>query len=185
MTGSDTALSDGQAKKAYHRRIISWAWYDWANHAYITTTATTFFPPYFIAIAAASFIAMGASPGDEAAKAVARGTASNVFALTVSFALLVSAIFAPILGAYADITGMRKRLLIITTIPASLCSSLMFILVTGMWPLGLGLYFVTQVCLNIALGFSSSLLPHVALREDMNRVSSLGYAMGYVGGGLL
>ena len=185
MTGSDTALSDAQAKKAYHRRIISWAWYDWANHAYITTTATTFFPPYFIAIAAASFIAMGASPGDEAAKAVARGTASNVFALTVSFALLVSAILAPILGAYADITGMRKRLLIITTIPASLGSSLMFILVTGMWQLGLGLYFVTQVALNIALGFSSSLLPHVALREDMNRVSSLGYAMGYVGGGLL
>jgi len=185
MIGSDTALSDGQTKKAYRRRIISWAWYDWANHAYITTTATTFFPPYFIAIAAASFIAVGASPGDEAAKAVARGTASNVFALTVSFALLMSAILAPILGAYADITGMRKRLLIITTIPASLGSSLMFVLVTGMWQLGLGLYFMTQVALNIALGFSSSLLPHIALREDMNRVSSRGYAMGYVGGGLL
>ena len=185
MTGSDTVLSDADTQKAYHRRILSWAWYDWANHAYITTTATTFFPPYFIAIAVASFIAVGASPSDEAARAVARGAASNVFALTVSFALLISAILAPILGAYADITGMRKRLLILATIPASLGSSLMFILTTGMWQLGLGLYFVTQVALNIALGLSSSLLPHVALGEDMNRVSSLGYAMGYVGGGLL
>ena len=55
--GSDALFSDDQAKKAYKRRIISWAWYDWANHAYITTTASTFFPPYFIAIAAASFMA--------------------------------------------------------------------------------------------------------------------------------
>ena len=112
-------------------------------------------------------------------------TASNVFALTVSCALLVAAVLAPVMGAYADITGARKRLLIGTTIVASLFSSLMFILVTGMWQLGLALYFVTQVAMNIALGFSSSLLPHVALPEDMNRVSSLGYAMGYVGGGLL
>jgi UMF1 family MFS transporter len=185
MMESSTALSDAQRQKAYNRRVISWAWYDWANHAYITTTATSFFPPYFIAIATTSFITMGASPSDEAVKVFARDTASNVFALMVSFSLLVSAISAPIMGTYADITGMRKRLLIITTIPASLGSSLMFILVTGMWKLGLGLYLVTQVAMNIALGLSSSLLPHVALKEDMNRVSSLGYAMGYVGGGLL
>jgi UMF1 family MFS transporter len=61
----------------------------------------------------------------------------------------------------------------------------MFILVTGMWQLALVLYFVSQVGMNITLGFSSSLLPHVASQKDMNRVSSLGYAMGYVGGGLL
>ena len=185
MIGSDTALSNVQTQKAYNRRIISWAWYDWANHAYITTTASTFFPPYFIAIAAASFMAVGPSPSDEAAKAVARDTASNVFALTVSFALLVAAALAPFVGTYADITGMRKRLLVITTIGASLFSSLMFTLVTGMWQVALVLYFVTQVAMNMALGLSSSLLPHIALQEDMNRVSSLGYAMGYAGGGLL
>ncbi len=182
---STIALSDAQAQKAYNRRVLSWAWYDWANHAYITTTATTFFPPYFIAIATASFMAMGASASDEAARLIARDTASNVFALMVSFSLLVSAALAPIMGTYADITGMRKRLLIMTTIPASVGSSMMFVLVADMWKLGLGLYFVTQVALNIALGFSSSLLPHVALQQDMNRVSSLGYAMGYLGGGLL
>lgn len=182
---SDAALSDAQLQKSYDRRVISWAWYDWANHAYITTTASTFFPPYFIAIATASFMAIGASVSDEAAKAVARDIASNVFALTISFALLVSAVLAPIVGAYADITGMRKRLLVITTIAASLVSSLMFILVTGMWQLALVLYFVSQVGMNMTLGFSSSLLPHVASQKDVNRVSSLGYAMGYVGGGLL
>jgi MFS transporter, UMF1 family len=179
------AQPDLQAQKAYNRRVFSWAWYDWANHAYITTTASTFFPPYFVAIAATAFLAAGASPNDKAAMDLARDSASNAFALTVSLALFISAFLAPIIGAFADITGKRKRLLVITTIGVSLVSSLMFILTTGMWVLGLVLYFITQIAMNMALGFSSSLLPHVARSDDMNRVSSLGYAMGYVGGGLL
>jgi UMF1 family MFS transporter len=61
----------------------------------------------------------------------------------------------------------------------------MFILTTGMWQLALLLYFFSQVLMNFCLGFSSSLLQHVTRPDDMNRVSSLGYAMGYVGGGLL
>jgi UMF1 family MFS transporter len=177
--------ADLQAEKDYKRRVSSWTWYDWANHSYITTTASTFFPPYFIAIAAVAFLAAGASINDEAAAKLARDNASNLYALTVSFALLVAAILAPIIGALADISGARKRLLVGTTIVASVFSSLMFILVTGMWQLGLILYFVTQVAMNIALGLSSSLLPHVARPDDVSRVSSLGYAMGYVGGGTL
>jgi UMF1 family MFS transporter len=178
-------LPAAQEKKIYERRILSWAFYDWADHAYITTTASTFFPPYFIAIAAVSFIAVGASSSDPAALAVARDTASNIFALMVSLALFVAAILAPILGAVADLTGRRKRLLIVSTIAASLVSSLMFTLTTGMWQMGLLLYFLSQVAMNISLGFSSSLLPHIAHPKDMDRVSSFGYAMGYIGGGVL
>lgn len=176
---------DLSSEKTYHRRIQSWAWYDWANHAYITTTASTFFPPYFIAIAAPAFMAVGAAASDPAAQALARDSASNVFALVVSLALLVAAVLAPLVGAFADITGGRKRLLVITTVFASVIASMMFILQTGMWVLGLVLYFLTQVLMNIALGLSSSLLPHITTPDDMNRVSSLGYAMGYVGGGVL
>jgi UMF1 family MFS transporter len=164
---------------------MAWAWYDWANHAYITTTASTFFPPYFISIAAASFLAAGASSTDIAAQAVARNAASDVFAAIVSIALLVAAVLAPLVGAYADITGQRKRLLLVATLIASVVASMMFILTTGMWVMGLILYFISQVGMNIALGASSSLLPQVSRADDINRVSSLGYAMGYVGGGLL
>ena len=182
---SSEAASDLQAQKTYNRRIMSWAWYDWANHAYITTTASTFFPPYFISIATVAFLAAGSSVTDPAAAALARDTASNVFALTVSFALLIAAVLAPVVGAIADLTGRRKRLLVVVTIFASVVSSLMFILTTGMWVMGLVLYFFSQIAMNIALGFSSSLLPHVARQDDMNRASSQGYAMGYFGGGLL
>lgn len=87
--------------------------YDWANHGYITTTATTFFPPHFIAIAAPAFLAAG---GAASASVEARDTASNVFALTVSGALFVAAVLAPVVGTFADITGRRKRLLLGTTV---------------------------------------------------------------------
>lgn len=172
---------DGE--RFYKRRIFAWSLYDWADHAYITTLAATFFPPYFIAIASSAFLLVGQVNGEAADHA--RDTASNVFAFAVSLALLASAIVAPIVGTYADITGRRKRILIIATIIGGTLSSMMFVLTTGLWQLGLVLYFLTQMSLNIALGLNSSLLPHVARKDDMNRASSLGYAMGYIGGAVL
>jgi UMF1 family MFS transporter len=61
----------------------------------------------------------------------------------------------------------------------------MFTLTTGRWEMALAFYFTTQVVIYIALGLNSSLLPHIAHHDDLNRVSSLGYAMGYAGGGIL
>jgi len=171
-----------RAEHAYRRRILAWSLYDWANHGYITTTATTFFPPHFIAIAAPAFLVAG---GAVSASALARDTASNVFALTVSLALFVAAVLAPVVGTYADITGRRKRLLLAVTVIGGTLASAMFTLTPGHWQLALVLYFATQVAVNLALGLNSSLLPHVARPEDMPRASSLGYAMGYVGGGVL
>jgi MFS transporter, UMF1 family len=171
--------------KKYRLRVLSWSLYDWADHAYITTTATTYFPPYYLAIAAPVFMKAGTGLTDEAAKALSRDTASNIFAFTVAFALFVAAILAPIVGTYADITDQRKKLLVRITVAGGILASSMFLLIQGMWMPALVLYFLTQVTVNIALGLNSSLLPHIAMPEDMNRVSSLGYAMGYIGGGLL
>src|SRR5262249_7108006 len=64
-------------------------------------------------------------------------------------------------------------------------ASLMFTLVTGLWLLGLLLFMGGQIALNIALGLNSSLLPHITRPDDLNRASSLAYAMGYFGGGVL
>jgi MFS transporter, UMF1 family len=182
---SDNQNVHKRDEKEYRRRIVSWSLYDWANHAYITTTATTYFPPYFLALATPVFMKAGTGLTDEAIKALARDSASNIFAFTVAFALLVAAILAPLVGTYADITDQRKRILIRITVAGGILASSMFLLKTGMWMPALVLYFFTQVILNIALGLNSSLLPHIALPDDMNRVSSFGYAMGYIGGGLL
>lgn len=171
--------------KTYRRRVLSWALYDWANHAYITTTATTYFPPYFLALAAPAFMKPGMGEAAEAAAALARDSASNVFAFTVALALFTAAVLAPVIGTYADLTDERKRILVRLTVAGGVLASSMFLLTEGMWISALVLYFLTQVIMNIVLGLNSSLLPHTAHPGDLNRASSLGYAMGYVGGGLL
>lgn len=182
----DKIAADSPQERLYRRRIFAWSIYDWADHAYITTTGSTFFPPYFVAIAAPAFMLAGQVASDNpGALAAARDQASNIFALAVSLSLFIAAILAPIIGTYADITGRRKRLLVVVTVIGGVLSSMMVTLTTGLWVLGLLLYMGTQVILNIALGLNSSLLPHVARPDDMNRASGLGYAMGYFGGGIL
>jgi UMF1 family MFS transporter len=179
-----TSPPDSISTALYNRRVRAWSLYDVADHAYITVTGTTFFPPYFVAIATPAFLIAGQA-ADKAATALARDTASNMYAFAVSLALFIAAILAPIIGTYADLTGRRKRILVVTTAAGGVIASLMVTLTTGMWVIGLLLYMVTQIALNIALGMNSSLLPHVARPSDIDRVSSLGYAMGYIGGGLL
>jgi UMF1 family MFS transporter len=183
--GTTGVQTDPRSEPAYRRRVLAWAWYDWADHAYITTAASTFFPPYLVAIATPAFLVAGRAAGDTATAALARDTASNLYAFTVSIALFVAALLAPTIGSYADITGRRKRLLIVATVIGATLASMMFVVTTGMWLLGLTLFFATQICLNVALGLNSSLLPHVARPDDLNRASSLGYAMGYSGGAVL
>src|SRR5437762_7954726 len=151
-------VSAAQSERSYARRVRAWSLYDWADHAYITTTASTFFPPYLIAIAAPAFLLAGQAATDEGALALARVTASNVYAFTVSISLFVAALLAPIIGAYADITGRRKRLLGAVTVLGGVVAWFMFTLMTGASLLGVVLSFLTQMALNIALGRNSSLL---------------------------
>lgn len=169
------------SERAYRRRVRAWALYDWANHGFITVTATTFFPPYFVALAAPAFLVGGAST----AAALARNTAANVYAVATSVALLVVAVLAPLVGTIADLTGSRKRLLLVATALGAAFAAAMATAAPGRWVLALALYMAAQVTVNIAFGLNSSLLPHVARPDDTGRASALGYAMGYVGGGTL
>ncbi len=176
-------MGDDVAERGYRRRVRAWAFYDWANHGFITVTATTFFPPYFVALAAPAFLAAGGASA--AAAALARDTASNVYAVATAVALLVVAVLAPLVGTVADLTGRRKRLLLVATVFGAALAAAMGAVSGGRWALALGLYMAAQVTVNIAFGLNSSLLPHVARPDDTGRASALGYAMGYVGGGTL
>ncbi len=183
LAAAELPIRSDPTTREYWRRIRAWAFYDWADHAYVTVTATTFFPPYFVAIAAPAFLATAAATPDPMARA--RDTASNVYALTVSAALLIVAVVAPLVGTIADLTGRRKRILLAVTALGAAFAGAMIAVTSGRWALGLALYLASQVAVNVALGLNSSLLPHVAGTDDLGRASSLGYAMGYIGGGLL
>ena len=148
----------------------AWAWYDWANSVYFTTVITAVFPSFYATYAAA---------GLEPAQATAR------FGLVTTASVAVVAIVSPILGALADASGIKKRLLaVFMMIGVTACASMAFI-TEGNIALASALFFIGNIGVSGSLVFYDSLLPHVAKAEETDRVSAAGYAMGYVSGGVL
>ncbi|MEO7157750.1 MAG: MFS transporter [Vicinamibacterales bacterium] len=148
----------------------AWAWYDWANSVYFTTVITAVFPRFY-----ATYAASGLDP----AQATAR------FSLITTISVLVVALISPILGALADYSGVKKRLLgIFMTIGVTSCA-LMVLIGEGDIMLASVLFFAGNIGVSGSTVFYDSLLPHVAKPDETDRVSSAGYMMGYISGGVL
>ena len=148
----------------------AWASYDWANSAYFTTVITAVFPTFYASYAAA---------GLEPAQATAR------FAVLTTISVAAVAIAAPVIGALADHSGIKKRLLGgFLAVGVVSCAAMIFI---GQGDIGLAsvLFFVSNLGVSGSLVLYDSLLPSVAKAEDTDRVSAAGYALGYLGGGTL
>jgi MFS transporter, UMF1 family len=111
--------------------------------------------------------------------------ASGAWGLTQTLGMLIVALAAPALGAIADYSGSKKRFLAAFAIPGMLAAALMVFIGTGDWVLAIVLYVIGEIGFSGSIIFYDSLLPHVAKSEEIDRVSTRGYAMGYLGGGLL
>jgi MFS transporter, UMF1 family len=148
----------------------AWAMYDWANSAFQCTIITAVFPIYYGTVAAAGL------PGT---------TATARFATATTIALSIIAVASPILGAYADLVGAKKRMLALGMGVGVTATAAMFLIREGDWRLAEWLFVVANIGISASFVFYDSLLPHVASDAEMDRVSSAGYALGYLGGGLL
>jgi UMF1 family MFS transporter len=144
--------------------------YDWANSAFQTTIIAAVFPIYFQRVAAADL------PG---------AVATERFAWATTIAILVVAIVAPVLGAVADYAGCKKRFLAGFLVMGLAATGAMFFIERGDWILALTLFVAGNVGVAGSIVFYESLLPHIASDEELDRVSSAGYAIGYIGGGVL
>ncbi len=154
-----------------HRpELRAWAMYDWANSAFMVTIVTAVFPIYFSSVAAADL--------DPA-------TASFRFALTTTVALAFVAVLAPVLGAVADYAGIKKKMLAACVGLGVVATACMFFIQRGDWVLAALLFAFANIGVTSSLVFADSLLPHIARPDEMDRVSTAGYALGYLGGGLL
>jgi MFS transporter, UMF1 family len=155
-----------------HRRVIrAWCFYDWANSAFATTVVAAFFPPFFRSLATAA----GLGPG----------AATAAWGYTAAIALVLGALIGPPLGAAADRTGAIKRALAVFTALGVLATAAFVTIGRGAWPLAAALFVLANVAYTGAIVFYESLLPSVAPPGEVDRVSSQGYSLGYVGGGLL
>lgn len=155
----------------YRRRIRAWTLYDWANSAFATTILAAVLPIYYSQVA-------GATLPNEAA-------ATAYWSVGLSVSLFISAILSPILGTISDITRGKKRFLAVLSGIGIVATGLLVLVDTGDWLLASVLFIFGRIGFTAAYTFYDALLPHVAKPEDQDSVSARGYAMGYLGGGLL
>jgi UMF1 family MFS transporter len=150
--------------------LRAWAMYDWANSAFQCTIITAVFPVYYSSVAASGL------PGP---------VATARFATATTLALMIIAVVSPVLGAYADLAGAKKRMLALSMTVGVLATAAMFLVGRGDWRLAEVLFVIANIGVSGSFVFYDSLLPHIAADAEMDRVSSAGYALGYLGGGLL
>ncbi len=151
-------------------QLRAWAMYDWANSAFQTTVITAVFPPFFVSYAAAGLDVE-----------VARAN----FAWATAIAVAIIALMGPVLGALADYRALKKRLLAVFLILGAASTFLFMTIESGAWMYAAALFMIANIGAAGTLVFYDSLLPHIASPGEIDRVSTAGYAIGYIGGGLL
>lgn len=166
----DAAMKVLERLALHDPRMRAWALYDWANSGMITVVVTAIFPIYYSQVVAA---------GIDPIRADARYSAATA----VSLALI--AVMAPFLGVLADQFRKKKALLgLFMSIGATAVAGMVF-LQHGHWVAALALFVLANIGASGSFIFYDSLLPHVAPPETLDRLSLSGYALGYLGGGLL
>lgn len=164
------------------REIFGWAMYDWANSAFSTTIGTVFLGPYLASLAAAA----AALSSDGMVRFLGLPIApDSFFPYAVSFSVGMQVLFLPILGAIADYSHRRKQLMQIFAITGALATIALFLVTDSLWWLGGVLFIIANLCFGAAIVFYNAYLPDIASEDQRDRVSSFGWAMGYLGGGLL
>ena len=152
------------------RQVISWALYDWANSAFATTVLAGFFPLFFKKY--------WSSGSDVTVSTFQLGVANAAASLAV-------ALLAPVLGAIADRSGARKRYLLLFAGMGIVMTGCLALVAQGQWPFAIAIYMLALVGFSGANVFYDALILDAAPHGRIDRVSALGFALGYLGGGVL
>lgn len=150
--------------------LRAWALYDWAVSSLQTTVLVAVFPIFFVRVAAAGL------PESRATQALA--TANTLAAVIV-------ALLSPVLGAISDYAAAKKRMLAASMLVGAAATAGMFFIQRGDLGLASTLFVVALAGATSSVVFYEALLPHLAAPHEIDRVSSAGYAIGYIGGGVL
>jgi UMF1 family MFS transporter len=149
--------------------LRAWAMYDWANSAMVCTIITAVFPAYWKVACA------GMKPEE----------ATRWFTAATTVGMVIIALASPILGTIADFNGGKKRMLGGFMALGVVAVAGMFFIYPGFWILAAVLFILANIGVNGSFVFYDALLPHIARDDELDRVSTAGYALGYLGGGVL
>ncbi len=190
MTDAATHTGTGPSEPPAQRRREQRAWYfyDWANSAYVTTTLTVLFSPYLISVAeqdACPGLADGASCTTDLVVLGVPISPGSLPGYVITVTTLLSALVLPLVGAVADRSGRQRVLLGGFAWVGAVAATAMYLVSGSNWQLGVGLLFVANLCLGSSLVVYDAILCQIATADERDRVSSRGWALGYLGGFLL
>lgn len=166
------------------REIFGWSMYDWANSAFSTTVVTTLLGPYLSSLAqtagGVNFFGFSFEP-------------DAFFPTVVSLSVILQVLFLPLLGTIADYSAFKKRMLLAFATVGATATILLFFVAADMPVLGTNgavlfggfLFLIANLSFGAAIVFYNAFLPDITAPQDRDRVSSFGWALGYLGGGIL
>ena len=164
------------------RAIFGWMMYDWANSAFQTTVVTVLMGPYLTGLAQRAVGDNGVVFGLGPLGAV---TAKSFFPYCISLSVLLQVFLLPVLGAVADYTDLKKRLMMAFCYLGVAATCLLFFLSTRTYIAGGVLLVAANLCFGASNVLYNAFLNEIAPAHLRDEVSSRGYALGYLGGGLL
>jgi UMF1 family MFS transporter len=159
------------AERHYKKLVNAWCMYDWANSAFATTILAVVLPIYYSQVAGATL--------------PSKAVATSYWSIGLSISLLIVALAAPILGTISDVVRSKKRFLSFFAGIGIVGTGMLVLVDTGDWLLASLFFIVGRIGFTASVVFADALLPHVARADDQDRVSTRGYALGYLGGGIL
>lgn len=155
--------------------LRAWAMYDWANSAYSTVIAGAVLPAFFVE---------SVVPGDTYRIFGRQWEADGLWGLVAGFGPLVMFLIVPILGAIADFSASKRKFLMFFAMTGSVFTILLFLAAPGRVGTTIGLFLLAQMGFVAANVFYDGFLPDLTTDDTIDRESSRGFALGYIGGGV-
>ena len=153
------------------RTIFGWAMYDWANSAYSTVIAGAILPVYFVSEVVADEGWNGRS-------------GESLWALALGLGTLLLFLAMPVMGAVADFSASKRRFMQVFAYGGALFTTILFFAQSGNVLFTLGFFLLAQIGFVGANVFYDGFLPDITTSDTIDKVSSRGFAIGYIGGGL-
>lgn len=200
MSVVDNSRTAGDAAQR-RREQRAWVWYDWANSVFPTSVVTVFGSLYLTSVAATAAKADTARNGTNACPEDAAGNqdrlrdcdlsvlgfdfpAGSLWGYLLALATVIQVLIVPLMGAIADRTQNKKRMLAVFAFAGAAATALMALVSGDNWGLGVVLFVAGNVGYGTSVAIYYAFIPEIATADERDGLSSRGWAFGYLGGGV-